>query len=106
MSNDKEVITTPSGVETIVIWFKTIFNPKKRCEHLGHKMKTRKINVRKEGGSYRAVVTDYEAKETFCRRCLKGRGELFDLEEVDSYTGCTMPKDMWNQMRKDGYLEL
>lgn len=95
-----------SAIETIVIWLKTIGNPEKRCELLGHKMKTRSLRVRKEGGGFRAVVTDYKAKETYCKRCYKGLDELHDLEEIKYYTGCTMPSDMWDEMRENGWVEI
>ena len=94
-----------SAVETIVMWFKTVGKPKERCKFFGHKMTTRNLRVRKKGG-FMAVVTDYKAKKTFCTRCRKGINEIHDLEEFRSFNSCSMPSDMWDEIREKGWVEV
>lgn len=101
--------TSASPVNALVMWLKTIGKPKERCKFFGHKMKTERIQIKKRGGGYSAVITKYNAKRDYCKRCLKGYYDkdekLYDLEKLRSFTGCSMPSDMWDELDRIGYLE-
>lgn len=85
---------------------KEFFSPSLKCQRIGHDCIEKSIKIRKKGGGYRVVVTDYNAKIKFCKRCHCELGEPYDLEYYDSFTGCEMPARMWGEIREKGYLNL
>lgn len=84
---------------------KEFFNPKLKCERIGHNEAEIEKKIRKEGGGFRAVATDYKCKVKRCKRCHK-ESEPYDLKEYDSYTSVTMPSSMWDEIKEKGYLVL
>ena len=87
-------------------FFKELFNPSLKCKRLGHDMKTIVILIREEGGGFRNVVSDFNAKKDYCKRCGGEHSEPRDLEYVTGYTKCKMPSNMWDEIREKGYTQL
>lgn len=85
-------------------FFKELFSPSKKCARLGHKTSEHKIRIRKDSKDWRMTVTDFNARIEKCDRCNKIIGSPFKLEEIESYTSCSMPNDMWQEMKEKGYL--
>lgn len=81
-----------------------LFNSKLKCKRIGHKKKVIKQKIRK-GGSLGYVVEDYIRTKTICKRCDKVLKKVKD-EWTDGYTSCSMPSDMWDEMRANGFLVL
>ena len=79
-------------------FLKEFFNPLRKCERFGHKLSEHKIKLRKYSKDWRMAVTDYNARVEKCDRCGKIIGPPFKLEEIDSYTSCSMPNDMWSEI--------
>ncbi len=83
-------------------YFKELFDSKLKCKRLGHKKKIKKQVIRK-GGSIGYVVEDYIRKTTICERCNKVLKKAKD-KWTDGYTSCSMPSEMWDEMRENGFL--
>lgn len=86
-------------------FFRELWRPSLKCERIGHKNKTWSIKIRKRGGGYRAVASDYTASVEACGRC-GHRSEPRDLELLESWTGCQMPTAMWDKMDEQGYVQI
>lgn len=90
----------------MIQYLKELFSRKLKCQRLGHKMKTISIKIRKEGGGFRTVVTDYKAEKDYCTRCKGNQSEPKNLDYIMGYNKCSMPNNMWDELREKGYIIL
>jgi len=75
------------------------------CEEGVHDYVDCDVVVRKRVYVHGAVVADYAAVRQVCRRCRR-IGDMVIGKQVESYTGCTMPREMWEAIDRDGYVVL
>lgn len=80
------------------------FEPKLKCDRVGHRWVSRNIRIRKPGDAL-SIATDYKAKQLKCSRCGL-EGDPYDLEYITYYSSVTMPDSMWSELREKGYLIL
>lgn len=83
-------------------FFTELFNPKLKCERLGHKTKTATFTVRKKCYERHAVVTDHTATQEHCTRCGE-KGPMIIGDQTNWFSSCSMPQHMWDEMTKDGF---
>ena len=62
-----------------------------------------KQEIRKKGGGYRVIATDYKCVIPTCKNCGKKK-EPKDLKEFDWCSSLSMPSSMWKEMEEIGYL--
>lgn len=87
---------------SLVGFFRELKHPKEKCNRIGHNENVRTERIRREAKDSYYVVEDFKADIVKCRRC----GETLRIENEQkcaSYTGCSMPSSMWDEMRANGY---
>lgn len=82
-----------------------ILNPEIKCNRVGHDEKTTNIKIRKSSSAPRMVVADFSASIIECKRC-RWSSSPFDEIELQSFNGCSMPSEMWEKMKKDGFIRI
>lgn len=85
-------------------FWREFWNPSLKCNRLGHVDRpiTKRIRRKAPPFTYRTVVEDFEATFIQCKRCGKETGPN-EEKIVDSFTSCSMPDTMWDEMRNKGY---
>lgn len=85
------------------IFIQEFFNPKLKCERIGHELKTVNIEIRKRSSEWREVVADYNATQNRCKRCGYVDEPLIK-DKIDGYAGCNMASYLWKEMDSKGYI--
>ena len=98
------IILTP--ILIICLGIRNINKNIKKCSIYGHDFYPIRVKIRKKGGGFRHVVTDYMATMQKCRRCGYAPDEVTDEKEVDYFTSCSMPQRMWDEIREKGFTVL
>ena len=88
------------------MFFLRLFNPRLACWKRGeHTYRRRKKRIMRPGRGYRCVAEECIRSRNVCTCC--GHESKIGVEErvVDSYTGITMPKDMYDLMHRRGWVD-
>lgn len=76
--------------------FKELFNPKLKCERIGH-------NPKEVNRKIRTGMNDYQQVAIVCRRCREMVKEI-SREHLMTWTSVSMPTDLWDEIRDKGYI--
>lgn len=84
-------------------WFDELFNPKLKCERLGHNMQNIATRVYLyPSKSYRGVADEAIEIVPTCSRC--GHTEAMTIKTERTLNGLTMNGDRWDALERDGRL--
>lgn len=84
---------------------KWLFNPLLRCPKEGHKNKVVKRKIRRKSSQPRVVVDDWMADFDVCARC-GHKSKPYNEVKVDWFNSCSMPNSMWDEIKKNGFVEV
>jgi hypothetical protein len=76
---------------------------KRKCAKVGHKPPiTRYRRIRRTTKSF--VAEDWRQIAGFCPRCKEMLVEWHDDKFLDGFSSVSMPREMWDRLREQGYL--
>lgn len=83
-------------------FFFELNNPWRKCERVGHKLKTRYRSGYVSANNYNAIVAQVTETKKVCKRCRYEQGEWQETER-EEFTGFSWPSYMYNQYKRDGF---
>ncbi len=84
-------------------WLKELFNPTLKCKRIGHVWDNKKYKIETRGNMN--VIEEWLATRKECACCGK-KMEMQKVEYITGYSGCSMPKYMWEKLDREGFLIL
>lgn len=81
---------------------KEFLNP---CPTKGHKYKPARKKIRRKSKDYGEVVADFMVDVDVCVKC-GDKSAPYNEVKVDWFNSCSMPSDMWEEIKEIGYIEV